>query len=155
MVEMSLLTFVEFTTLYSLSEPIFGDRKPFERLCSRRKTVFFLATCNWWMKWTEIHAKVYPREFVCLIVVFFCVKSIRKQSESFEWLFRGGNGLSVYVRSFASIVKLELESTVEKLFILQCSLTYRFVVYPIHTVSCRIFVPFALCVAASFVRFIW
>lgn len=41
MVEMSLLTFVEFTTLYSLSEPIFGDRKPFERLYSRRKTVFF------------------------------------------------------------------------------------------------------------------
>lgn len=83
MVEMSLLTFVEFTTLYSLSEPIFGDRKPFERLCSRRKTVFFLATCNWWMKWTEIHAKVYPREFVCLIVVF-----LRQEYPKAKWVFR-------------------------------------------------------------------
>lgn len=83
MVEMSLLTFVEFTTLYSLSEPIFGDRKPFERLCSRRKTVFFLATCNWWMKWTEIHAKVYPREFVCLVVVF-----LRQEYPKAKWVFR-------------------------------------------------------------------
>lgn len=156
MVEMSLLTFVEFTTLYSLSEPIFGDRKPFERLYSRRKTVFFFSL-RAIDEWNEPKfTRKYIREslFVWLLL-FFCVKSIRKQSESFEWLFRGGNGLSVYVRSFASIVKLELESTVEKLFILQCSLTYRFVVYPIHTVSCRIFVPFALCVAASFVRFIW
>lgn len=84
MVEMSLLTFVEFTTLYSLSEPIFGDRKPFERLYSRRKTVFFFSL-RAIDEWNEPKfTRKYIRESLFVWLLFF----LRQEYPKAKWVFR-------------------------------------------------------------------
>lgn len=84
MVEMSLLTFVEFTTLYSLSEPIFGDRKPFERLYSRRKTVFFSRYVQL-MNEMNRNSRESISERVCL---FDCCFFLRQEYPKAKWVFR-------------------------------------------------------------------